>query len=247
VGEIVSYPREWFPSLDAVMNFTLRQIILRLMKGELDAKTAALMTERMMTEAGIEPMLKSWVLLDNHDLDRLKSTLPDEAQRRLAQVLQFTLPGSPNLYYGSEIDMEGVGDPGMRAPMRWDWVTKDNRTLAWTKQLIALHQQHRALRIGNFRPVSANKLFAFERYTNRAEDTMVVIANPTDAAITESVMIANSKLMNAMKLVSVLDTSAQPAYLDAGFIRVTLPAHGALVLKADTSAKDGYSAYKRVQ
>ncbi len=247
VGEIVSYPREWFPSLDAVMNFTLRQIILRMTKGELDAKTAALMTERMITEAGIEPMLKSWVLLDNHDLDRLKSTLPDEAQRRLAQVLQFTLPSSPNLYYGSEIDMEGVGDPGMRAPMRWDWVTKDNRTLAWTKQLIALHQQHRALRIGNFRPVNANKLFAFERYTNRAEDTIVVIANPTDAAITESVMIANSKLMNSMKLTNVLDTSAQPAYLDAGFIRVTLPAHGALVLKADTSAKDGYSAYKRVQ
>jgi glycosidase len=87
------------------------------------------MLTRMIDETGIENMLKSWIYLDNHDTPRLATTVPDRAARRLAQVLQFTLPGSPNLYYGSELDMTGGDDPEMRAPMRWDLATPDNPAL----------------------------------------------------------------------------------------------------------------------
>jgi cyclomaltodextrinase len=73
-------------------------------------------------------MLKSWIYLDNHDTPRLATTCPMRAQRRLAQVLQFTLPGSPNLYYGSEVGMTGGDDPEMRAPMRWDLVATTTPT-----------------------------------------------------------------------------------------------------------------------
>ena len=126
VGEIVNYPQDWFPAVDAVMNFTLRLIILPFLNGSLSPAMAGQFISKMIADAGIEPILKSWLLLDNHDLPRVTATLPDPRDQRLAQVLQFTLPGSPNLYYGSELGMEGGGDPANRAPMRWDLLTPDN-------------------------------------------------------------------------------------------------------------------------
>jgi cyclomaltodextrinase len=47
----------------------------------------------------------------------------------MVQVLQFTLPGAPNIYYGAEVGMTGGGDPENRAPMRWDLMRDDNADL----------------------------------------------------------------------------------------------------------------------
>jgi cyclomaltodextrinase / maltogenic alpha-amylase / neopullulanase len=252
VGEIANYPREWFPSVDGVMNFTLREIVIKTAKSEIEPKSAAQMFDRIVSEAGIEPMLKSWTMLDNHDTQRLHTVLPDEAARKFAQVLQFTLPGSPNLYYGTELGMTGGDDPEMRAPMRWDIVEKarandDNSTLNWTKKLIALHKQNRALRIGNFRLVSAQKLLAFERYTDRAEDTIVVLMNPTKSEISETVMVANSKLMNNVPMRDQLDAKAKPVNVLTALLSITLPAGAVMVLKPEVQAVGGYTPYKRAQ
>jgi len=248
VGEIANYPKEWFPSVDAVMHFALRQLTLRLANGLLDAPTYGHMLTRMIEEAGIENMLKSWIYLDNHDTPRLATTVPDERARHLAQVLQFTLPGSPNLYYGSELDMPGGDDPEMRAPMRWDLATPDNAALQWTQRLIRLHREHRALRMGNYRPISSGRLLAFERYTDRAADTVLVIANPSDAQITETLMVANSKLMDSTRMIDLLDpANAEELRLGATLLQVTLPPRSVRVLKPETAPPGGYSNYKRVQ
>ena len=60
----------------------------------------------------------------------------------------------------------------------------DNPEFVWIKQLIALRKQHRALLIGNFRLLESERVLAFERYTDRALETVVVLANPADTAIT---------------------------------------------------------------
>jgi len=249
VGEIANYPKEWFPSVDAVMHFALRRLTLGLANGTLDAPTYGRMVTRMIEETGIEHMLKSWIYLDNHDTPRLATTVPDEAARHLAQVLQFTLPGSPNLYYGSELDMPGGEDPEMRAPMRWDLATPDNAALAWMRQLIAMHRQHRALRVGNYRPISSNRLFAFERYTDHVADTVLVIVNPGTEPVTETLMVANSKLMDGTRLVDLLGRTGQGEDIRmwATLLQVTVPAHGFLVLKPDVAPPGGYTNYKRVQ
>jgi glycosidase len=245
VGEIASYPKEWFPAVDAVMNFSLRKIILRTATRRIEAQTALRMIERLIAEAGIEPMLKSWLLLDNHDTPRLATVLPDPAQRRLAQVLQFTLPGSPNLYYGSELGMTGGDDPEMRAPMRWELARDDNPDLAWTRQLIALRRQHRALRVGDFRVVNASRLLAFERHTDRVQDTVVVLVNPGPKDVTESVMVANSRLMNGTAMLPLLG-GGPPVVINAALLEVAVPAGGFLVLAPDVAPSGGYTPYKRV-
>ncbi len=125
VGEIPNYPREWFPSVDGVMHFSLRKLMIALANRELDAPSFQRMVARMIGDADYEHILKSWLYLDNHDTFRLATTVPDAKARKLAQVLQFTLPGAVNLYYGTEVAMEGGDDPEMRGPMRWDRVAAE--------------------------------------------------------------------------------------------------------------------------
>lgn len=246
VGEIWNYPAGWFPSLDGVMNFTAREIIWRLALGKLDPKTAGEMLDRMIADAGIETMLKSWMVLDNHDTPRLKNMMPEIWQQKMAQVLQFTLPGSPNLYYGVELGMTGGGDPEMRAPMRWDKVNDSNQTLAWTRQLIGMRKQHRALRVGDFRLVTSNQLLAFERYTNRVEDTVIIVVNPRDHEVTESIMTANSSLMNWTTMTKLLGSNDQTIFVNSSLLHLSVPARSFLVMKPDVHPKGGYTPYKRV-
>ncbi|MEN9629232.1 MAG: Cyclomaltodextrinase [Pseudomonadota bacterium] len=245
VGEIPNYPKEWFPSVDGVMHFAIRRLLLGLAGGSLDGATVGRMLTRIIGDAGVDNMLKSWLYLDNHDTDRMASVVPDERRRRVAQVLQFTLPGSPNLYYGSEVGMTGTHDPEMRGPMRWDLVAKGHPQLAWTKQLIGL-RQHRALKVGDYRTLEARELFAFERHTDRALESVFVVANPAPHEVTDLLLITNSKLMDGTTLVDLLG-QVPPVAASATLAPVTVPAHTVLVLKPEQKRDDGYTNYKRVQ
>ncbi|NUM43272.1 MAG: glycoside hydrolase family 13 protein [Anaerolineales bacterium] len=248
VGEIVNYPDTWLKSIDAVMNFSMRLIVLGLASGQISPLTAGRMAARLIADAGIEPILKSWTLIDNHDIPRMATILPHLPRRRLVQALQFTLPGSPNVYYGSETGMVGGSDPENRAPMRWDLVTAENEELAWMKNLIGLRKQHRVLRIGDFRTIETERLFAFERFTDRALETVIVVANPSGAAVSERIMIANASLMDDTPVINLLTPADSPAIsrIEAAFMDITVPAETVYVLMPRERSLGGYSRYKRV-
>ena len=248
VGEIVNYPDQWLRSIDAVMGFTLRDILLGLARGEFTPAAAGRMTERLVNDAGIGPMLKSWVVIDNHDIPRIATQLPDPLQRRLVQALQFTVPGAPNLYYGAELGMVGGADPENRGPMRWDLLRDDNPELVWVRQLIALRKAHRALRVGDYRAIAAQSLYAFERRTDRVLDTRIVIANPSNQTVRERLMVSNAHLMDDTPMVDVLGLVKPTvvAGFGPGFMTVELPPQGVVVLQPQPKALGGYSRYKRV-
>ena len=247
VGEIWCYPQQWFPSVDGVMNFTAREIFWHVCEGTIAPDAANNMLAKMVEDAGVDNLLKSWLVLDNHDTARLPNLLPDLAKQQLAQVLHFTFPGSPTVYYGSELGMTGGDDPEMRAPMRWDLLTDDNPTYQWHKQLIQLRKENIALKVGEFRPIISKNLVAFERYTDKVADSVFVVVNPNDQPITEYLMLTNSKLMNMGGMFDLLGNISEAIYIKAGVIKVSLPANSAALLKADTGATHGYTTYKRVR
>jgi hypothetical protein len=133
--------------------------------------------------------------------------------------------------------------------MRWDLVSDDHPELIWIRKLIALRQQHRALRVGNFRLVEADRLLAFERYTDRALETVIVLVNPSDTTITERVMIGNAFLMDDTPLVNALAPSntSSVCSIQAAFITVTMQPESVLVLTPREHSLGGYSRYKRVR
>ena len=247
VGEIPNYPREWFPSVDGVMHFGLRNLMIKTVNRELDPVAFSRMVARMIGDANYDNILRSWVYLDNHDTFRLATTVPDAKARKLAQVLQFTLPGSPNLYYGSEVAMEGGDDPEQRGPMAWDRVEAKHPELAWNKLLIALRKANRALRVGDFRLAEASgPVVAFERYTDRVADSVLVLMNPSMNEVTTTVMVANSKWMDGVDLVDQL--GGERAFYQSMVTTVKLPPQTVRVYKPKTTPLEGgYSNFKRVQ
>ena len=247
IGEVWSYPKQWLESVDGIMNLTLRHIIIQTCIGNISASLASRQIQQMVDESDYEGLLMSWLLLDNHDTVRLANILPGIEQRQLAQVMQFTLPGSPNLYYGSELGMTGGDDPEMRAPMRWDLVDEKNDNLLWIKKLITLRKKHTALKNGDFKIIATEKLIAYLRYTDKVEDACIVVINPSKHKVTEQLMVPYSKLMNMGEFIEVLGKYPEPLKISASFLSVNMPAQCAAIFKPNVKPVHGYTTYKRVR
>jgi len=245
IGEIWNYPEEWMPAVDGLMNMHLREIILNTAKGRLSGGRAGQMIDRMVQDTGIEPLLKSWVILDNHDTSRLKTMLTEPWQQQMAQLLQFTAPGSPCVYYGVEVGLEGGEDPEMRGPMRWDRIGPDTPEYVWLNTLTKLRNDNPALRYGDYLVLDSNKLLAFVRRTDKVAETCIVIVNPTDAPVEEMIAVRESKIMSG-DLVDRL--SGKTVNCASGTMTPLVPAHGFMVLQADPKLPTfEYSSYKRVR
>jgi cyclomaltodextrinase len=85
--------------------------------------------------------------LDNHDMNRfLWRADGDKRRLRLAALCQFTLPGPPIIYYGTEVGLGQLEPVGRleeaRLPMPWG-NDQDTSLLAFYKDLIAFRGQAR--------------------------------------------------------------------------------------------------------
>ena len=145
-------------------------------------------------------------LLGTHDTPRILTALVDDfdgprevlAQRRLslqkqqiaqerllmASFLQYTLPGSPSLYYGDEAGMEGYKDPFNRRTFPWG---RENHALVnHFRQLGQLRKGSEPLRLGDISFFQAeDQRLGFTRskngktvriYVNRSDDPWDVSA-----------------------------------------------------------------------
>ncbi|MDR2070110.1 MAG: glycoside hydrolase family 13 protein [Treponema sp.] len=85
-------------------------------------------------------------LLDSHDTPRaLTLAGGDKPALRNAFTLLFLLPGSPCLYYGTEMGLTGSGDPECRKPMIWGENRRDRELLSFFRDLVAFRKKHIAL------------------------------------------------------------------------------------------------------
>ena len=154
--------------LDAVMNYPFRNAILDFMRGR---DSGAGLRNTVMTIAENYPpqvLACNMNLLGTHDTPRSLTALVDDfdgsreekARRHLsrnqmevardrllmAAFIQYTLPGSPSLYYGDEACMEGYKDPFNRRT--YPWGREDPEFLAFFRRLGQLRGEHPALRLG---------------------------------------------------------------------------------------------------
>lgn len=226
---------------------------------KVSSHTACEMWETMIADAGMDHILKAWMVLDNHDTARLATVFPDERKCRMLRILQFILPGSPCLYYGSELGMEGGDDPEQRAPMRWDLANSSNDTLTMYKKLIAFKREHPALRYGDFRRLQCDRLFAFLRRTNSIRDTVVVLANPCDHEVSDFVQLRDSKLQDFTRFIDCLSDltacnnrkkglkSNIQATVFSGAVEITLKPYEIAVLIPDIGDyPHGYNRYDAI-
>ena len=97
-----------------------------------------------------------------------------EALLRLASLLLYTFPGSPTVYYGDEVGMEGFEDPFNRR--FFPWGQENQRLLEWFRLLGRLRKAHPALRQGGISYLQASgRCLAWRR--RAPEETVVTAVN----------------------------------------------------------------------
>ena len=186
--------------LDSVMNYPFRTAILNFMRGWDSGRGLRDAVMTIVENYPPQVVACNMNLLGTHDTPRILTALVDDfdgsreekAKRRLsrnnlevarerllmASFLQYTLPGSPSLYYGDEALMEGYKDPFNRRTYPWD--REDMDMLNHFKRLGKLRKEHPALRLGDIRFFAAgDKHIGFSRtwegktvkvYCNRSGD-----------------------------------------------------------------------------
>ena len=79
-------------------------------------------------------------LLDSHDTPRILTLCQgNKALMKAVLTFMFIQKGTPCIYYGTEVGMEGEMDPDCRRCMIWE--DQDEELLTFVKQLIALRKQ----------------------------------------------------------------------------------------------------------
>jgi glycosidase len=246
IGELNNYPQGWSPAMDGTMLIPLRDLIIQTVQGKIFPEVFSKNMEQMVFETGIETMLKSWVLLENHDFGRIASMLPQWSTYQLAKILQFTLPGTVNLYMGEEIGTPGMDDPLNRAPMRWDIVEKGNAYLTLHQQLIHLRQQERALRIGDIKLLHSRHLIAYLRTTDKVEETLVIIVNPSKKPVKETILVTDGMLKSHNPFVDLLTGKVKVTSYGI-LLPIEIPGQTSWILKPNLAPINGYSPYKYIK
>lgn len=141
--------------LDGVMNYPFRTAILELLRKK-DTSAFVNAVNEIRENYPACSLASSMTLLGTHDTvriinelgarsmpetksERLKYRLDKEELERgkkllkIAVALQFFLPGTPTVYYGDEVCMEGFEDPINRRP--FDCKNKDEAITEWYRTL----------------------------------------------------------------------------------------------------------------
>ena len=129
-----------------------------------------------------------FTFLDTHDVMRARTRAGSEDVFWQQLTLLLTMPGSPSLYYGTEIAMEGGWDPDNRRTMPWTEIDagKHDAAIAQAKALIALRKAHVQLRGDGIRFVhdaAHPRLIAFERWADEGDRLMLVLVNAGDTPV----------------------------------------------------------------
>lgn len=118
-------------------------------------------------------------LLDSHDAPRLHNNkaIPFEHYRG-AIISMFSIIGTPSIYYGDEMEIDGFIDEteGCRYPMPWEKDYKNNQNYKLYSALAKLKQTENALKYGGMQIISTDdNQFIFARTT--LKETIITIFN----------------------------------------------------------------------
>lgn len=191
--------------LDSVMNYPFKEAILAYTLGGSKAEfidKVTLVLEHYPKQS-LDVLMN---LIDSHDTvraltclsgvaapqskqERADFKLSDEqyalAKQRLifASTLQYTLSGTPCVYYGDEAGVQGFEDPLNRGT--YPWGKEDNELVEHYKALGKMRKKYAELLTGETVFIADDELLVYERRSERG--TLRVYANATDNEVVRTV------------------------------------------------------------
>lgn len=198
MGEIWTNAGRWLDGTqwDGATNYPLLGAIQRFVCGDrirkehlldggrdfqpLDAGGFQHEVEGLMGRYSADVQLSMFNFLSTHDIARFLTVCGGDLRLlELAMVILVTHPGTPSIYYGDEVGMQGGLPPDSRGGFppadRWN-----HECLRFHRELVALRHRHSALRNGTLRFLQTKeKALVFERANDT--ETLLVIVNAGDS------------------------------------------------------------------
>ncbi|WP_238653259.1 alpha-glycosidase [Paenibacillus piscarius] len=232
LGEIWHESAPWLEGdkFDAVMNYPFTDAVLDFfVNGTLDAEGFAGLIGRQLSRYPLQASEVAFNLLDSHDTPRLLTLAGgDKHKMKLAALFQFTFMGTPCIYYGDEIGMDGAGDPDCRKCMEWNPERQDRDLFAFYRKLIDIRSAHPALRTGRFSFLEAGpqgSKLAYERSLD--DDLIIVLINTDETAQTFRLDVLERNWVNLW--------NGEALRAERGKLSFKLPAYGFAILQAQMS------------
>ncbi|AZI59300.1 glycoside hydrolase family 13 protein [Nakamurella antarctica] len=156
---------------------------------------------------------RHWNLASSHDTARIRTIAGTPEMVRVAAGLLFTYLGTPMVFAGDEIGLEGTNGEDSRRTMPWDrpedW---DQETLAVYRDLIAVRHAHPALRRGGL------------RWVVQTDDAIGYLRETADERIL--VVVARSRWQGALLPGGLVYQSAETLY---GEVSLVVDGSGVLI------------------
>jgi len=231
-------------TFDSTMNYRFRNAVLEfVLQGNADTFDRIL-TE-IYEDYPREAFYAMMNLLESHDTERILKTFGDlepdtfadreraagmspeeidtanalaQARLKMAAILKLSYPGSPTLYYGTEVGLTGQRDPDSRRTFPWELVTDDNALLNHYRKLAAIRNDNPVLRTGDLITLHAQGgTYAIGRRLLGESDALGLSEHTINYHTGEAVTIADH---NALAVVVVSQTGEDELRLDlSGFVR----------------------------
>ena len=139
---------------------------------------------RQFGNGGIYRNIYTYNFVDNHDVNRIASTLKDKNHLNNIYSMMYTMPGVPSIYYGSEFAVEGKrtqhSDYDLRPCLNLNNVPNANYDLF--EHIVKLGKVRLAvdaLKYGNFENVNImNEKLVYKRWTDK--QTVFIAFNLTN-------------------------------------------------------------------
>ncbi|WP_221563735.1 alpha-glycosidase [Alkalihalobacillus sp. TS-13] len=190
LGEIWHDAMPWLQGdqFDAVMNYPFTNAALEFFaKGTIEADSFIEQITKWMVAYPKNVNDAAFNLLGSHDTPRILTICEDNVRKvKLLFLFQLTFTGSPCIYYGDEIGLDGGKDPGCRKCMEWDESKHDMELRSFVSRLIGLRKKEESLQgKGHIRFIdtgSVDNVVVYERSTSD-ERILVVINNSAERSV----------------------------------------------------------------
>ncbi|MGL5648780.1 MAG: glycoside hydrolase family 13 protein [Clostridium sp.] len=164
LGEVWHNALPWLmgDQFDSVMNYPLNEGIKKyFIFNEIDAEKFKYVINEISVNYPKQIMENMFNLLDSHDTPRLLTFAKGNKNKmKLALTFLFTHLGTPCIYYGTEVGMEGnqgMGQEFHRRCMVWKEEKRDNEMFSFVKKLIHLRKEYSDLNKGEMEWIHAKK------------------------------------------------------------------------------------------
>lgn len=145
------------------------------------------------------------IFADNHDVNRIASTLKDEQDLPLLYALMFTMPGIPFIYYGSEWGTAGIKQNGNDSGLRPSFDQPVENELGRTVSLLAdLRTKESSLAKGNYQQLHlTNEQLVFSRTDGKETILTLINASGQSSAVSHHIENRTAKNLLTGEMVSL--------------------------------------------